>query len=505
MNDELEDVIISAILIADPPLDRIREIVADENLRPEYFTNKDARAIFQLFLDNPDINDEEFRNEALGIASCTELESFINRQSSPELVQAYIRKFSELSRSSRFKDVVTPLSDALKNGRMTMEEFKIRVNAAYEKYSRANQDHSDLDGKAPSKLGPQIPDEADPDALFKNGWLQKGGAAVFVAQTGVGKSVLAFQMAYAWARGLAAFGIEPIRPLRIAIIHSEDDENEQKRFRDSMMRGYRDFHGWTDDDLKMVDDNIRLFYTYNKQGDEFIDWLRSVQRKHKFDLLIINPLQGFVDFDLNDNKSLRAFLNGNEKSLDAVIKNEKAKCGLFIIHHTNKPMENNRQNSVTTSAYIGAGGASLSNWMRALLVLAKDGKSCTFSLSAPKRGKKLPWPDSKGPKLVQMSKVPGEPEFMFWREAGDVPKAICRTADPTRQLDADIGRVVESLRRQEDGCSKTEARLCARELLGKTQGDAVYKAIVANPEKFGFYTVDTGKNNKKILKPRKTA
>ena len=66
---------------------------------------------------------------------------------------------------------------------------------------------------------------------------------------------VAFQMAYAWARGLAAFGIEPIEPLNTAIVQSEDDDDEQRMFRDSMMRGYREFHGWTDDDFEEVDKN----------------------------------------------------------------------------------------------------------------------------------------------------------------------------------------------------------------------------------------------------------
>ena len=505
MNGDLEGAIISAILLGEPSLDEIRECVENERLLPEYFTDSNARAIFQFFLENPGLEGEEFRYKAREVASCGVLEYFIDKRATPEYVAVYIRNFAEESRRDRFSYVVDTLKNAVKNGSMTIEDFTIKVAAEGERYSSANQDHSKLDGKAPSELGQQIPEEEDPDALFRNGWLQKGGAAVLVAQTGVGKSVIAFQMAYAWACGVAAFGIEPIRPLRIAIIHSEDDDNEQRKFRDSMMRGYREFHGWTDADFDVVDANIKLFYIYDKQGDEFVDWLRSVQRRHKFDLLIINPLQGFVNFDLNDNKSLRAFLNGSDKSLDTVIKNKNAKCGLLIIHHTNKPMENNKHNSGTPSAYIGAGGASLSNWMRASLTLVKDENTGTFYLSAPKRGKKLSWPNDRGPKLAQMPNIPGEPEFMFWREVDGVPKTTRRTADPKQNPEDDIDRVAESLRQREEGWSMTEARKHAQMLLGKPRGNAAYDAISKDPEKFGFSVVDTGKYNKKILKPRKTA
>ena len=498
----LQRAIICAILVEGIPLDEIRDCVSAENLRADYFTDPDARALFRFFLENPGIDGKSLRVNSLNVVECRVIEDFLEERVSPEYVKVYIRKFAEKSRENVFTPFVASLSNALTNGKLSPDEFKRQTDEAYERYSAAQPEPSDLDGKSPSKLGPQIPEEENPDALFKNGWLRKGGAAVLVAQTGVGKSVIAFQMAYAWARGLAAFGIEPIKPLKIAIVQSEDDEDEQRKFRDSMMRGYREFHHWTDDDLKEADANIKLYYVYDKKGAAFIDWLRRVQRKHKFDLLIINPLQGFVDLDLNDNNFLRDFLCGGKNSLDLVIKDEKTKCGLFIVHHTNKPGE---RNPAANTAYLGAGGATLANWMRAALTLTKDGgKPDTFNLAAPKRGKKLPWPNGQGPKLAQMPNVPDEPEYLFWKVVGGIPETTGGTVDPKQQAEDDIAKVVAELKTREEGWSKTDASKAAQKLLSAARGIAAYKAICANPRKFGFSIIDTGNNNKQLLVPLKT-
>lgn len=79
-----------------------------------------------------------------------------------------------------------------------------------------------------------VPEEENPNALFANGWLRKGHAAVLVSVSGSGKSVLSMQLALAWAAGETIFGIRPMRPLRIGIVQTEDDIEELADFRQSM-------------------------------------------------------------------------------------------------------------------------------------------------------------------------------------------------------------------------------------------------------------------------------
>ena len=63
-----------------------------------------------------------------------------------------------------------------------------------------------------------LPEKDNPAALFKNGWLRKGGGAFIVAPSGVGKSSLTIQASMCWALGMEFFGIFPVRRLRIGII-----------------------------------------------------------------------------------------------------------------------------------------------------------------------------------------------------------------------------------------------------------------------------------------------
>ena len=82
-----------------------------------------------------------------------------------------------------------------------------------------------------------VPEIENPAALFRNGWLRKGGGAFLVSTSGSGKSVFAIQAALLWSIGKVAFGIEPVRPLRVAIIQAEDDNEEMADFRNQITDG----------------------------------------------------------------------------------------------------------------------------------------------------------------------------------------------------------------------------------------------------------------------------
>jgi len=142
------------------------------------------------------------------------------------------------------------------------------------------------------------------------------------------------QLAYAWACGKPAFGIRPLRPLKIAMFQTEDDLEELKSFRASMRAGYRALHGWTDLELAGAEANIRFYDTKGRTSEGFVARLREVQSRGLFDLVIVNPLQGVTGFDIAQNALLTKFLR---EGLDSVLKDERLKCGLFVIHHTNKP------------------------------------------------------------------------------------------------------------------------------------------------------------------------
>ena len=67
------------------------------------------------------------------------------------------------------------------------------------------------------------PEEQNPRALFKGGYLRKGGGIIAASVAGAGKSTFSIQCALHWVMGKPCFGIAPVRELRIVIVQAEDD------------------------------------------------------------------------------------------------------------------------------------------------------------------------------------------------------------------------------------------------------------------------------------------
>src|SRR5438046_2042415 len=81
------------------------------------------------------------------------------------------------------------------------------------------------------------PPENDPNEIFKDRWLCRGGISLLVGQTGIGKSTFIMQGSMLWSLGKDAFGIRPARPLRILIIQAENDEGGLAIMRNSLKDG----------------------------------------------------------------------------------------------------------------------------------------------------------------------------------------------------------------------------------------------------------------------------
>ena len=74
--------------------------------------------------------------------------------------------------------------------------------------------------------------EADPNALVGynrdrcSRYICRGYGAWLIGPSGIGKSSLTLQMAFSWALGQPIFGIRPVRPLRVLIVQSENDDGD---------------------------------------------------------------------------------------------------------------------------------------------------------------------------------------------------------------------------------------------------------------------------------------
>jgi hypothetical protein len=355
-----------------------------------------------------------------------------------------------------------------------------------------------------SDLPHPTPEHENPAALFRGGYLRKGAGALTAAPTGIGKSAWAIQGADCFALGRAAFGIEPVRPLTVAIFQTEDDAEEVAFFRDQIATGLQQFAGWTKADTDAAAEKVLLFDTCGAVGDGFVSLLRQTLKEHPaIDFVIVNPLQAVFGGDLSRNAELTPFLRAG---IDPVLKGPDGagRVGLMFIHHCNKMPAQSKDRAGwgtdAAAAYIGAGGAELSNWARAILSLMPvEDSPGLFRLVAGKRGRRLGWVGPDGLPTCQRL-IAHTDGLIYWRDATE---AEAENATPKSRkagdATADAAGLADHLRAR--ACSLTEARAQSEQLYGRARGRrafdavkgglAVHKLTVATAEKNGVMFIGT--------------
>ncbi len=330
------------------------------------------------------------------------------------------------------------------------------------------------------------PEADNPAALFRGGWLRKGGGAFLIAPSGQGKSTWTIQAAICWAMGKAAFGIEPLRPLNIAIVQAEDDSEEMAFFRNQIGRGLETEAGLDPVQIgAAMSKGVMLCDMTGAAGTAFIDRLANLLKTHpEIDLLIINPFQSYFGGDVSHNAELTEFLR---VGLDPLIK--PGRVGVLFVHHTNKPPSAKDRNGWGTdafSAYIGAGGAELTNWARAMLALMPvENMPGVFRLVAGKRGQRLGWVDAAGVKTCTrlIAHMDG---LVFWRNATDEEAEAVQGAgvagskrgDP----EADAGTLATQA--QSKAWKLTDLRKYAMDYFGSGQGRRAFVFLRDNAADF---------------------
>ena len=366
--------------------------------------------------------------------------------------------------------------------------------AALEAQKKAN-----VTGRPLSDYPDPVPEENNPRALICNGWLRKGGGAFIVSVSGAGKSVLSIQLAMAWTLGKACFGIKPVRPLRIAIIQAEDDDDEVGWFKVNMRKGWKS-QGWTDTEIKQAEDNLRFENFLGKAGDAFVEALKALQQKRRYDLYIINPLFSYFGADLSKNSDDTHFFR---EMLDPVIKNPDYGCGIIFIHHANKPPKETDRKGWGTDAfaqYIGAGGTDVAGWARAQLVLTPLGNAYGFfKLVGAKRAGALKWKDAEGnttkERLLAYSK-----DIVFWREPSpdEIPAEVKTgsTGSAGISFAEAVAKMVNHLKAQP--MAKTQFfNWCCNQFSGmksakETDAKRAYNEVTNFPAKYGLLAKKSG-------------
>ena len=231
--------------------------------------------------------------------------------------------------------------------------------------------------------------EIDPkETLLGDRWLCRGGSALEVGPSGVGKSSANIQMAVKWSVGRTAFGIKPAGPLKILIIQAENDDGDLKEMAAGVIGSST--KTMSKEEKELLPKNCLIFAEQATTGQEFIDQVLCPKlRKYRPDLVVIDPLLAFLGADPTNTEATAKFLRAGINPLL-----REYNCGLILTHHT--PKASNRDTSKWKPSdwgYAGAGGADITNWARAILVIDATHDPRTFRFIAAKRGSRIGWVD----------------------------------------------------------------------------------------------------------------
>lgn len=225
------------------------------------------------------------------------------------------------------------------------------------------------------------PDD-DASVLLGNRFLNRGDGGILVGSSGMGKSSASIQMSVSWALGLPFMGIKSNGCLRILIIQSEDSDGDIAE----VMLSMRHMLKLTEEQIAQVDSNVRIVCDRVNRGDAFLMALRAHIKEFSPDLVIINPLQAFIDGDVTESRDLGKFLRGGLNGCN------DNKFGYLLVHHTTKPStgRDKTERQWHEVMYDMAGGAELINWARFVISLraAKTNTVGEFDLVLAKRGRR---------------------------------------------------------------------------------------------------------------------
>ena len=480
---------------------KVREAATHFRLTPAAFTDNAARRAFEIVTAEGASNDAQTLARAVISAVGGDVANQMVEGAPATLVDAELnmKQLADKALRTQAEDIFR--GEWTKYGDKTGAGFVLEaICEKLRSLQSASAADSDIEAVPLSAFESGGPEEENPDALFPNGWFRKGQAMFLTSVAGSGKSVITTQLCYGWALGREVLGMKPVRPLKIGIIRPEDDDEEIAEFRDSMRRGFRRGYGWSEADIAEAEKRVLMLNPRGKMGKEFIAYLRRVQSAHHFDLVVINPLQGVSGIDLAKNSELSEFCRGG---IDPIIKDEKTKCGLLVIHHTNKPPSDADKKNFGKGAfaqYIGAGGQEINAWMRGMLLLMPTIEPGVYELSAVKRGNRLGWTNPPGKnyffptKLIRQS--PKEDHMLFWHEISAVPESLqSKSFKEKRDPTVDAQELVE---RVDAPKTAGELRQMARETFGKQHGDRVQSELVHNFSKYGLVMQKGANNNVQI-------
>lgn len=167
--------------------------------------------------------------------------------------------------------------------------------------------------------------------IIEKDFLSKGQTWVISGVAGIGKSVLAMQLAASLALGEKTLGLDIVRPAKTLLLHSENPIADEKIYFDDIVSQFEldkkaDF-------CEIMENNFRFRCKTGRHYsvDDFISKLDAALRVNKYDVVIVDSLTSFVGCDFSSYSEVsNLFCKINELK-------SKHRFAMVLIHHFCKP------------------------------------------------------------------------------------------------------------------------------------------------------------------------
>ena len=244
----------------------------------------------------------------------------------------------------------------------------------------------------------------DQNNLIGQRWLCRGGAALIIGQSGLGKSSLKVQCEVSMALGLDFFGMQPTRPLKVLSIQAENDTGDQAEQLKGVLNGLQ-LSGRVHD----LNRHLSIFNETVRTGEQFIGWIANMAKRSRPDLIVIDPILSYIGGDISSQEVCSKFFRNGLNPIS-----KQTGCAWVIIHHTGKPPKEQQIKQSMQSgdmSYLGLGSSELTNWARAILILAQTEGG--YFLQAAKRGRRAGLQDDQGQEVRDLYLKHAE-HGIFW-------------------------------------------------------------------------------------------
>ena len=222
--------------------------------------------------------------------------------------------------------------------------------------------------------------EHNPDNLLGHGWLERNQSAIFISHAEQGKSSFILQAAAAWALGHSMLGLAAAMPLRVLVIQSEDSDDYIAHCWESLRQKWN----LQLEAIADLTDRVMVVQVQGMDGEAFYATVKALAKKHRADLVILNPISCYIAGSLTKDEIATPFFNALERI------NDEKKWAYLLVQHTGKPAKEEKgvnRDAEWESIYKGFGSAVFANRPRAgLLLQPRKGERGRYYLHFGKAG-----------------------------------------------------------------------------------------------------------------------